>query len=67
MHGVAELLTQRLVDLEAALADDRRRVERLRARLNLASGDHPMSDHLPPVDADIVVKPLDATMSLGDS
>jgi len=56
---VAAMLRDRLEALEASLDAERQRVGRLRARLQLMSGEHPMSEHLAPIDADIVVKPLD--------
>ena len=61
--SVVAMLRERLMQSEAALDAERQRTERLRARLNLMSGEHPMADAaaLPTnYDASIVVKPVDA-------
>ena len=61
--AVVAMLRERLVESEAALDAERQRTDRLRARLKLMSGDHPMAETAATPtnpDAAIVVKPLDA-------
>ena len=60
--AVVAMLRERLVESEAALETERQRTERLRARLKLMSGEHPMPETTTnPInyDASIVVKPAD--------
>lgn len=59
-EAIIDRLHTRLAELERSVEEEQQRVERLRARLNLMTGDHPMSNITDPVhDADVVIKPLD--------
>ncbi len=60
--AVVAMLRERLIESEAALDAERQRTERLRARLKLMTGEHPMATSAAnplDFDASIVVKPVD--------